>query len=80
MGIEDTARMLMVGGIMLLVLVFFFDAITPQLFNKLENSIAFPFGSATKTFFQLITFVFTALLLLVGFRLTKSQPDQRQIA
>lgn len=80
MGIEDTARMLMVGGIMLLVLVFFFDAITPELFNKLQNSETFAFGSATITFFQLITFVFTALLLLVGFRLTKSRPDERQIA
>ncbi len=79
-GIEYTARTLMVGGILLLVLVFFFDAITTQLFNKLENSIAFPFGDATKTFFQLLSFVFAALLLLAGFQLTRRQPDQRQLA
>lgn len=80
MGIEDTTRALMVGGISLLVLVFFFDAITPALFNKLENTIAFPFGSATKTLIQLVTFVFAALLLLAGFQLTRKQPEQRQLA
>ncbi len=80
MGIEDTGRTLMVGGIMLLVLVVFLDAITPTLFNLLENTIAFPFGSATKTFIQLISFVFAALVLLAGFQLTRRQPEQRQIA
>ncbi len=79
-GIEDTARTLMVGGILLLVLVFFFDAITTQLFNKLENAEAFPFGDATKTFFQLLSFVFAALILLAGFQLTRRGPDQRQLA
>lgn len=80
MGIEDTARVLMVGAIGLLVLVFFLDAISTDLFGKLENSIAFPFGAATKTMFQLISFVFAALLLLAGFQLTRRQPEERQLA
>ncbi len=80
MGIEETTRVLMVGAISLMVLVFFLDAITTDLFNKLENSEAFPFGAATKTMFQLISFVFAALLLLAGFQLTRRQREEPQLA
>ncbi len=76
MGIEDAGRTLMAGSILLLVLVFFLDAITTPLFQKLENSIAFPFGVPAKTLFQLVSFVFAALLLLAAFQLTKTSQSQ----
>ncbi len=81
MGIEDSARIIMVGALALLVMVFFLDAITPTLFNKLENSIAFPFGETTKTLVQLLSFVFAALLLLAAFKVTRpGEPQQRSLA